>query len=56
MFSTGRIEPAVAGIVDFQAVVQRAGSLDGLQPDESADAVVGMDDDVAGREATRPRR
>ncbi len=48
-----QIEPAVAGIVDFQAVMRRAGGLDGLQPDEAADAVIGVDDDVAGRQRRR---
>ncbi len=33
--------------------MRRAERLDGLQPDEAADAVVGMDDDVAGRERRR---
>ena len=45
-----------AGIVDFQAVVRRAGGLDRLQADEAADAVVDVHDEVAGREARRPRR
>ena len=36
--------------MDFQAVVRRAGRLDGLQPDEAADAVIAVDDDVAGRQ------
>ncbi len=29
--------------------MRRAGRLNGLQPDEAADAVIDMDDDVAGR-------
>ena len=41
----------VAGIVDLQAVVRRAGGLDGLEPDEAADAVIDMDDEIARREA-----
>ncbi len=43
-------QPVVAGIVDFQAIVRRACRLDGAQADETADAVVGVDDDVAGRQ------
>ena len=46
-------QPVVAGIVDFQAVMRRAGRLDRLQPDEAADAVIGMDDDVARRQRRR---
>ncbi len=41
----------VAGVVDFQAVMRRAGGLDGLEADEAADAVVDMDDEIAGGEA-----
>ena len=51
MFSTGKVELGVAGVVQLQAVVRRARRLDGLQPDEAADAVVDMDDEVAGVEA-----
>ena len=40
-----------ARIVDFEAVVRRAGGLDGAQADEAADAVIDMHDDVAGGEA-----
>ena len=40
-----------AGIVDLEAVVRRAGGLDGAQADEAADAVIDMHDDVAGGEA-----
>ena len=43
-------QPVVAGIADFEAVVRGAGGLDGLQADEAADAVVGMDDDIAMRQ------
>ena len=39
-----------AGIMELQAVVRRAGRLDGLQADEAADAVVDMDDEIAGGE------
>ena len=49
-------ELVVAGVVDFEAVVRRAGRLDGLQPDEAADAVVDMNHEIAGREAASPRR
>ena len=31
----------------FEAIVRRARGLDRLQPDEAADAVVDMDDEVA---------
>ena len=37
--------------MDFQAVVRRAGGLDGAQADEAADAVIDVDDDVAGGQA-----
>ena len=40
-----------AGIVDFEAIVRRAGGLDGAQADEAADAVIDVDDDVAGGKA-----
>ena len=40
-----------AGVMDFQAVVRRAGGLDGAQADEAADAVIDVDDEVAGGEA-----
>ena len=46
-----QIELGVFGVVDFQAVVRRAGGLDVLQSDEAADAVIDMDDQIAGREA-----
>ena len=40
-----------AGIMDFEAVVRRAGGFDGAQPDEAADAVIDVDDEIAGGEA-----
>ena len=46
-------ELVVAGIVDFEAIMRRAGRLDRLQADEAADAVIGMDDEVAGRQRRR---
>ena len=47
-----RQEQLVAAvIVHLQAVVRRAGSLDGLQADEAADAVIDVDDEIAGGEA-----
>ena len=49
-------QPAVAGIVDLEAVMRRARRLDGLQADEAADAVVDVDDDVAGRQRRQLRR
>ena len=39
--------------MDLQAVVRRAGGLDGLQADEAADAVIDMDDKVARRQGRR---
>ena len=51
MFSTGRYSLARFGVVDFQAIVRRAGGLDRLQADEAADAVIDVDDEIAGREA-----
>ena len=44
-------QPVVAGIDELQAIVRRAGRLDGLQPGEAADAVVDVHDEVAGGEA-----
>ena len=41
----------VFGVVDLQAVVRRAGRLDVLQADETADAVVDVHDQVARRQA-----
>ena len=41
----------VAGVVDLETVVRRAGRLDGLEPDEAADAVIDMHDEIAGRQA-----
>ena len=40
-----------AGVVDFQAVVRRAGGLDGAQAAEAADAVIDVDHEIAGGEA-----
>ena len=40
-----------AGIVDFQAIVRRARRLDGAQADEAADAVIDVDDEIAGGQA-----
>ena len=37
--------------MDFEAIVRRAGGLDRLQPGETADAVIDMHDEIAGREA-----
>ena len=41
--------------MQFEAIVRRAGGLDGLQTFEAADAVVHMDDQIARRERRRPR-
>ena len=40
-----------AGIVDFEAVVRRAGGFDGAQADKAADAVIDVHDYIAGGEA-----
>ena len=48
-----QIELGVVGVVDFEAVVRRAGGLDWLQAGETANAVVDMDDQIAGRETGR---
>ena len=45
-----------AGIVDFQAIVRRARGLDGAQPDEAADAVIDVHDEIAGGRGSSPRR
>ena len=46
-----RQEQLVAfGVMDFEAVMRRARRLDGLQPDETPDAVVDMHDRIAGRQ------
>ena len=42
-------QPVVAGIHDEEAVMRRALDLDGLQALEAADAVIDMDDEIAGR-------
>ena len=41
------------GVMDFQAIVRRAGRLDRLQADEAADAVIDMHHQIAGGEAGR---
>ena len=40
-----------AGVMNFQTIVRRAGGLDGAQAMEAADAVVDVDDQIAGGEA-----
>jgi hypothetical protein len=40
-----------AGIVDLEAIMRCAGGFDGAQPHEAADAVVDMNDEIAGGEA-----
>ena len=37
--------------MDFEAIVRRARGLDGAQADEAADAVIDVDDEIAGGEA-----
>jgi hypothetical protein len=39
--------------MDFETIVRRAGGMDRLQAGKTADAVVDMYDEVAGREAGR---
>ncbi len=46
-----QIELGVIGVMQFEAVVRRAGRLDGLQADEAPDAVIDMHHEVAGIEA-----
>ena len=46
----------VAALVDqLEAIMRLAGSLDGGEADEAADAVIGMHDEIADREARRSR-
>ena len=40
-------QPVAAGVVNFEAIMRRAGRFDRLQPDEATDAVVDMDDEIA---------
>ena len=46
-----QVELGALGVMDFQAVVRRAGRLDVLQADEPADAVIDVHHEVAGRKA-----
>ena len=46
-----QIELGVLGVVQLEAVVRRAARLDGLQADETADAVIDMHHEIAGIEA-----
>ena len=48
-----QIKLGAFGVMDFQAIVRRAGGLDRLQADEAADAVIDVHDQIAGREAGR---
>ena len=43
-----QIELVTTGIVDLEAVVRHAGRRDGLKPDKAPDAVIHMDDEIAG--------
>ena len=36
--------------MDFETIVRRAGGFDGTQPDEAPDAMIDMDDEIAGRQ------
>ncbi len=49
-------QPVAAGVVDLEAVVRSAGRLDRLQADEAPDAVVDVDDEVAGGQRARLRQ
>ena len=46
-------QPVVAGVEHAQAIMRRAGDVDRLERLVTADAVVGMDDEIAGREVGR---
>ncbi len=46
-------QPVVAGIEHPEAIVRRAGDVERLQPLVAADAVLGVDDEIAGRQARR---
>ena len=48
-----QIELGVVGVLDLDAVVRRAHRLDLLEAEEAADAVIDVDDEIAGREAGR---
>ncbi len=45
-----QIELVAAGVMDFEAIMRRAGGRDRLETDETADAVIDMDDQIAGRQ------
>ena len=45
----------IGGIMQFEAVMRRAGDIERLQPDEAADAVLDMDHEIAGGEARHLR-
>ena len=45
-----------AGIMDFEAVVRRASGFDGAQADKPADAVIDVNDEIAGGRGSSPRR
>ncbi len=49
----GQEQLVAARIFELDAVVRGARRVDGLQPDEAADAVIGMHHQVAGRQARR---
>jgi hypothetical protein len=49
-------EPVTAGVVNLEAVVRRARGLDRLKADEAPDAMVDMNDEVAGGERARLRQ
>ena len=46
-------ELVAAGVMDFETIVRCAGGFDGAQPVEAADAVIDVDDEIAGGEAGR---
>ena len=49
-------QPVAAGVVNLEAVVRRARGLDRLKADEAPDAMVDMDDEIAGGERARLRQ
>ena len=50
-----QIELVAALVVQLEAIVRLARCLDGGQPDEAADAVIGMNHEIADRRGSTPR-
>ncbi len=40
-----------AGVMDFQAIVRRAGGFDRAQPDKAPDSMIDVDDEIPGGKA-----